>query len=408
MVFKQCPTPYYLYGLVLHLFSSTPRCTCTHCRSYKRKGGLLGFASRLTTFTIALLTAPHGLPQYAWRYFFPPPCTHRKCLLRRYMSPPPPPRPFYQFVVPKLLYQPIRAHYRKVQARQPRVYDPDAFPFLRLPVEIRNLIYLHASGSRKYDVRYRDPWRVKPLRYHPIYEGLDMNSAPFADEYDPSQDLICFHRGLDRLDGISYQLEDNGIIAYHGSRPPTNLLLVCRQVHAEAKEQFLSTTAFEVQPLTPNDASWRLDNSLQPTYDALAKSPSAAIMRKVLVRIDISRFMMGRESKRFEYTNAQICTFDEVSLEACTEMLVLLAEKLCGVLRKSAPNLKVVEVHWIDDFLEATEPADLEMRARVLIPFTKLSGVRIRLGKSVMSETARTAVMGVMNRALGKTLTATS
>lgn len=401
MWFKHCLTPYHLYDLALHIFFSSPRCNCSHCKLHRLKEGMLGLGSRVAIFMVALLTAPHCFPQYAWHYLFPPPCTHRRCLLRRYVSPPPPPRPFYQYVVPEQLYQPIQAHFRGVQAGRLRGYDPDAFPFFRLPVEIRNLIYLHASGSRKYDVRYRDPWRFKPQRFHPIYEGLDKNTATFIEEYDPSRDLVCFHRGPDKSDGISYQLQDNGIIAYHGSRPLMDLLLACRQMHDEAKDQFLSTTAFEVQPLTPNDASWRLDYSLQPTYDALAKSVYASMARKVLVRIDISRFIMGRQTKRFVNTNSQICTFDDVNLGVCTEIVTSLADKLCDALRKRVPKLKVVVIHWVDEFPEAIEETDLQMRANVLIPFTELAGVRIRVGKMIVAERARAAVMGMMNQALG-------
>ncbi|OAL55267.1 hypothetical protein IQ07DRAFT_582778 [Pyrenochaeta sp. DS3sAY3a] len=400
LLLSHTSTPSYLYSLSMQLFSSSPVCLYAGSMSQNFNDDALGLAGQAVTFFVTLCTAPHFFPQYAWRYLFPPPCGHRRCMLRQYVVHPTPPRPLYEYFIPKEVYQPIRGRYRKLQARKSPKYDPNAFPFLRLPIEIRNLIYLHASGARRFDVRYQDPWRVKPLRYHPVYDGLNMNATPFAGEYDPSQDLICHHYGPDREDGISYQLGDKGVIAYHGSRPPTNLLLVCKQIFQESREQFLSTAAFEVQPLTPNDTSWRLDTSIQPTYEALADCAYASLMRKVRVRIDLSSLMASRQSKRFPQINAQICTFDEISLEVCSELVASLAEKLCEALRTNIPNLKAVEIHWVDDFPEAIEDEDLQMRANVLAPFARLPGVRVKIAKLVVAERRRMMMTMLLNQVL--------
>ncbi|CAO2648294.1 Nn.00g075610.m01.CDS01 [Neocucurbitaria sp. VM-36] len=202
-------------------------------------------------------------------------------------------------------------------------------------------------------------------------------------------------------DGIAYQLDDDtGFIAHRGSRPPTNLLLVCRQVHREVIDQFLSTTTFEVQPLTPNDVSWRLDKGKEGTYEALAKSAYASMMKKVLVRIDVSRFMMGRKSQQMNIAAAQVCTFDEIDLAVCTEIVATRAGELCDTLRVSIPNVKAVEIHWIDEFPETIEERGLQLRERVLLPFIRLPGVRVRIRKLVMADKGRTPVNMMMSRVL--------
>jgi hypothetical protein len=63
-------------------------------------------------------------------------------------------------------------------------------------------------------------------------------------------------------------------------------MLVNKQVYVEARDIFLSTTAFEVQPLTTSNANKRsLDG-----YEALLMSKYALEMRELRVRIDVARF----------------------------------------------------------------------------------------------------------------------
>jgi hypothetical protein len=298
--------------------------------------------------------------------------------------------------------------YRSLRPRRPVEQNLDASKFLRLPVEIRNLIYAYASDPR-HDVRYQDPWRVKPLAYHRTLNGLDIgNDYALSVE----QDMICYHNPHNWEDAISYQLNDNGILAIHGAhRPPKNLLLVCQQVHNEACEQFLSTSAFEVQPLTPNHKSWNPDwnriTGSQSTYGALAQSELAPLMRKVRVRIDMSRFRQRRQAVAAEWLSPDNeftwCKFDETCLEKCTNTVAARARELCEVLRTRVEGLRVVEIHWIDDYPDDVGESELEMRARVLLPFTELEGVQIRVRKLVMSEVGRIKVQSMLNQTLRST-----
>ena len=117
---------------------------------------------------------------------------------------------------------------------------------IQYPVEIRNLIYVYASGAR-HEVRYQDLWRVKPLKYHKMmigletaYPGLGADAARVSAEYDREQDLICYHDTRDRADATCYQLGNHGIVVIYGHRPPTKLNLFRKQLYSEVKELFLS------------------------------------------------------------------------------------------------------------------------------------------------------------------------
>lgn len=101
----------------------------------------------------ALLSAPRFLLARLWEYLYTPPCNHHRCQLRRYMSPPPPPQqPWYMYL--KRFYRPIGWACSTVWPRARPQQDTDASAFLRLPVELRNMIYLYASGASGYRIQY--------------------------------------------------------------------------------------------------------------------------------------------------------------------------------------------------------------------------------------------------------------
>jgi hypothetical protein len=202
-------TPWLVYYHVLHIF--TPY------------WGASTFSERLLESANTICFAPHFLPTRVWKCFNPPPCSHNGCRLRRYVSPAPPPLPTSWYTYLESLYRPIQCLYRRIRPRRCPEQDSDALMFLRLPVEIPHLIYVYVSGAR-HEIQCQDPWRVR---------------------YD-KEDMMCYHDTRNREDITSYQIGDDGIIACHGQRPPTNLLLVRQQVHNEARKQCPSTTVFEL------------------------------------------------------------------------------------------------------------------------------------------------------------------
>ena len=377
-------TPCLIWFHITQLLSPPSISKCLGCLSVRprRRGCSEEF---LHTFVIA----PQFVLLKLWRVIVPPPCQHRRCELRRYVSPPP---PWYGHVK-SIFFQPMQTRYAKIFRRRSEEHQPKPFPILRLPIEIRNLIYLHASSTSKHKVRVQGPWSTGDSQAN-IY-GWATTSSLVSGCDGPHQH--------GHGDAISYQLNNKAVIAYHGPPPPpANVLLVCKQMYQEAQEQFLSTTAFEVQPLTPNDTSWRLDYSLAPTYQALAESRYAPFMRKVLVRVDVARFCMSRKSKRFPRATSQVCTFREIELGESVEKLTMLAEELCRVVKKSVPKSKVVEIHWIDDFPKAVAEHDLQLKKRILRPFLDLKGVRVRVGKLVMAEEGRLVVQAMAKKVLNQ------
>lgn len=55
-------------------------------------------------------------------------------------------------------------------------------------------------------------------------------------------------------------------------------------------------------------------------------------------------------------------------------------------------NLRVVVVHWVDGFPHAVSGRDMEMRASVLRPFSKLDGVTLHVEKILMAGNGREEV----------------
>ncbi|EUC48945.1 hypothetical protein COCMIDRAFT_23319 [Bipolaris oryzae ATCC 44560] len=310
----------------------------------------------ITTF----LLAPHHFPRKLWLRLHPPPCTHHRCQLQRYVSPPPPPpRPCYMYM--KRFCQPIRRLCNVFQSEGRSQQDSDTSAFLRLPTELRCMIYDYASGGGRYGI----------------------TSSRDIAAYDPQE--------KQREDAVSYVLGDDAIIAIHGSCPSINLLLVCRRVCQEAREHFFSTTVFELHPLTPSDGSWVYEYYAtmleHPAYEYLPKSLYVRMMRKARLRVDIARFSCYRQRQprgprgRME----PVAAYDEIDLKNCTEMLLRSSRRLCEILKTAAPNLRVVDVHWVDDFPHAVSECDMDMRASVLRPFCGLDGVTLRVKQVVMA-----------------------
>jgi hypothetical protein len=190
-------------------------------------------------------------------------------------------------------------------------------------------------------------------------------------------------------DAITYNIDnDDGIVAIHGGLPPINLLLVSKQLYAEAREEIFSTTIFEVWPMTPNFPP----SCLGRGYEALAESKYVKEMRKLYIRIDLVR------SARPENDWLPAATF---SLSTCTSRVRHYARQLCETLETAAPTLKSVEIDWIDEFGEQVEASDLELRQNVIELFASLTGVKVRMRRLVMSDEGREEVTAIMRRVLG-------
>jgi hypothetical protein len=171
-------------------------------------------------------------------------------------------------------------------------------------------------------------------------------------------------------------------------------MLVNKQVYVEARDIFLSTTAFEVQPLTTSNANKRsLDG-----YEALLMSKYALEIRKLRVRIDVARFSVDIPS--YTWSRLKFMTYGELGLEECLQRLALLAEDLCRVLRTSVPSSRVVEIGWVDVFVEAVDGTSLQRRTNVLVLFTALAGAYVRLRKLFIPERGRREVMAMMKQIL--------
>jgi hypothetical protein len=375
-------TPFLLAGCITYLVSTSTECVCTICKPQHDRS-LRGFADRLWLVLPILCFAPYELPEELWYIAFPPPCDHNRCRLQRYMSPP---KPWYHSL--KELYQPIRRQYTEFTAPS---QSQKPFPLLELPLELRNEIYSYvACASTIHTIRVVSQWRAG-------------NGTQSSCNHKTSTTLLTEHgtqmlsgtsqQSSQKEDAVSYQLNDDGTLALHGAPPPTNLMLVNRQVYAEAQEIFWSTTAFEVQPLTPNDKSaWSVGG-----YEALATSRYAREMQKVRVRIDVARFSVGRQ---YLWPRIRGIAFEEIKLEECLQKLVPLTEELCRVLRASALRLRVVEIDWTDDFGDEVEGMSLQMRANVLESFTLLDKVKIRLRKLVVSGRGREEIMTMVGQVL--------
>ena len=126
---------------------------------------------------------------------------------------------------------------------------------------------------------------------------------------------------------------------------------------------------------------------------ALAKFKYAKGMRRMRVRIDVVRFAIGRQCKRFELANAQVCSSKEIGLAECARRLVPLVNQLCEVLKESAPNLSVLEICWHDNFGEGLRGNNMQLRANVLVPLASLDGIYVRICKRGTTERGRNEVM---------------
>jgi hypothetical protein len=128
------------------------------------------------------------------------------------------------------------------------------------------------------------------------------------------------------------------------------------------------------------------------------------MMRKVRVRIDMSRFRQRQQAVAARWLSPDnrftCCKFDETCLETCAVTVAARARELCEVLRTRVSVLRLVGINWVDDYSDAVGESELEIRAKVLLPFAELEGVQIRVRKLVMSDRGRAEMMSVINRTL--------
>lgn len=267
------------------------------------------------------------------------------------------------------------------KASYKRLLKPKPFPFLQLPREIRDMIYASYASS------------LQELRI-PIL--IDLNNPYINWSAWPYIHKGVFPAGTE--DNVHYRTnrhDDLGILAFHGALPPTNLLLVCKQIASEV----LSRVAFEVDPLTSHDKTFRY--SLDRTYRSLARSPYVALLSKIVVRIDLT--WMQTQRKVYVWPSGvkeELWPAREISLAECVKKVQPRSRALCAVLGKYALNLRVVSVHWVDDFPDAVGEDDVGLKASVLEPFSGLKGVAVRIGKLVVAERGRAAAQAMIDQTL--------
>lgn len=261
-----------------------------------------------------------------------------------------------------LLPQPIQsrslAMLRRFRKEPVPALDPSSFPFLRLPRELREMIYDYFRQDPASDIQI-----------------LSTHVGPYI-EFDclpPYKNDPVFQQPP----------ASSGLLAYHGTYPHLALRLTCKQIHDELWDYFLSTT-FEVGPITPHSDEWRFD----PTYQKLATSKRLPLLRKVLVRIDLASLKMT--------THLGSLRYEEIELEECALKLHSLAEMLVRVLRRQGKNLQYVIIDWKDDFPEENS----QLKTSVLLPFGTLKDVQMRLGKLVVADQGRVAVKKMLDETL--------
>ena len=172
---------------------------------------------------------PFNVPEKLWRQIYPPPCSHNRCRLRRYVSQP---LPWYHTL--KHLYQPVGRQYNRIEGSD---VPETSFPLFRL--KSTSTLAMPPANS----MRASSQWRAgKHTQY---YCGLSAATTLIVQHGAATCDANT-QQSVRSEDNVSYQLDDNGIIAVHRSWPPTNLLLNSKGLHEEACDAFRSTTAFKV------------------------------------------------------------------------------------------------------------------------------------------------------------------
>jgi hypothetical protein len=240
--------------------------------------------------------------------------------------------------------------------------DPTAFPFLRLPRELREMVYDYfrqpESHSMELITAQVGPW--------------PWNTFDLPRETGPDDPTAHQPPG------------SSGILSYYGTVPPLDLRLTCKQVHHELWSNFLSTMC-RVGPLTPHSDEWRFD----PTYQKLNTSTLLPTIRHILVRVELVNLKMTKHYGSIRY--------QDIGLEECALKLQALAEMLVRVLRKRASSLRTLTIEWQDDF-----PSDgnWQLKASALLPFGTLEGVHMQLGKLIVAEEGRTSIRNMLNETL--------
>lgn len=377
LILSYMEMPCLIISCFWHVLSSpaSSSCQCAICE-VRFVSGPRRFMERLRIALPIICFAPLHLPERLCRFLFPP-CNHNRCKLRNYISPPP---SWYEPLTK--ICEPIK---HRLGFSEPAPPEGPHFPFLNLPLEIRNQVYLYACHAHtKHTIEWGTGKHTQPFCSH-------RGATTLEAEYDAD---VNSRQATRTEDDTSYLLDDSGIIATHGPTLPINLLLISKRVYEEVQNVFWSTTEFEVQPLTPSDASRR-------EHGLLEESPYAKDIRRVRVRIDVARMSVGTEVSYYGGRRVDACAFEEMELKTCVGRLTTAAEGVCEMLNSSLPMLRVVEIDWIDDFGEEVSGDDLQSRANVLVPFTSLYRARVRLRRLQMPASGREEVMAMLKRIIG-------
>ncbi|KAF2796617.1 hypothetical protein K505DRAFT_323136 [Melanomma pulvis-pyrius CBS 109.77] len=311
-------------------------------------------------------------------------------------APPPPPPPPSTWHGLKPVYNAVHGVCRTTkQLIVAHKNDPKAFPFFKLPRELRDKIYGYlisasapsthlTSAATMEDVRFRGPM----LKCQPCTPHNTPHAAPTSDPVALQPD------------------RSTGFIAiYSPPTAPKALLLVCRQMRAEIMQRYsIWNSVFEVAPLTPHVDEWSFD----PLYEALLSSSRLSRVRKLRVRVDLARLRIRPTPSNYMppyryFVNLEAergpVRFEEIGVLECVQRVRAAAENLVRVLREGAGALNVLVLDWKDDF-DADEEVDWELKRSVLKPFGRLDDVRVMIGNVVVRESGREKARKMLGEAL--------
>lgn len=273
--------------------------------------------------------------------------------------------------------------------------DPKAFPFFKLPRELRDKIYDYLISASAPSTHLTSAATMEHIRFrgpvHKCYQHTPHNTLHAAQTSDP----------------VALQPDrSTGFIAIY-SRPtaPKALLLVCRQMRTEIMQGYsVWASVFEVAPLTPHADEWSFD----PLYQALLSSSRLSKVRKLRVRVDLARLKIQPTPSNYmpPYTyflNLEAergpVRFEEIGVAECVKRVRGVAENLVRVLREGAGALEVLVLDWKDDF-DVDDEGSWEVKRGVLEPFGRLEDVRLIIGNVVVRESGRAKARKMLGEAL--------
>lgn len=274
---------------------------------------------------------------------------------------------------------------KMLAAQDPPILEPARtvpfFPFLRLPRELREMIY---DAFRNSDTKPK-PGPTATFK-RGTYEFAPPGS-PNTRRYSTSVPFFYFPE-------YSAHYGHRGLLGYHGQMPPLNLSLTCKQIDTELWEHF-AARKYEIGPLTPRADRHRYD----PTYGELAETFELWKLRRIFLRIHVSAFResselgpdLGNGSRRI-YPR-----FEELGLEDCVLKLESLSQKLVIVLKEKATGLRTITIEWKDAF---PEDERWDIKARILQPFGTLKGIQMKVSWVTVEESKRARVQKLLQDTL--------